>query len=112
MRDLSWNLTELSLGPLPLGVSDLLQQSRARAWHMQVLHRRELGYPSGHDAVLGLGEGGLDSLGSKDRGHHGRLLLTCPCSSPPSLTANLLHDQGAQAIAMAVRENHTLMSLQ
>lgn len=33
-------------------------------------------------------------------------------SPPPSLTANLLHDQGAQAIAAAVRENRTLTSLQ
>ena len=30
----------------------------------------------------------------------------------PSLTANLLHDQGAQAVAEAVRENRALTSLQ
>lgn len=95
-----------------MGCQDLLQLSRARAWHMQVLQKHELGHPSSPDEVLGLERSGLDSLGSKDRGHHGPALAHLPCSPPPSLTANLLHDQGAQAIAVAVRENHALTSLQ
>lgn len=37
---------------------------------------------------------------------------TCFCSLFPSLTANLLHDQGAQAIAVAVGENRSLTHLQ
>lgn len=37
---------------------------------------------------------------------------TYSCSLFPSLTANLLHDQGAQAIAVAVGENHSLTHLQ
>lgn len=52
------------------------------------------------------------SPSEQERGLHCQLPLTCPCSPPPSLTANLLHDQGAQAIAVAVRENCALTSLQ
>lgn len=57
-------------------------------------------------------ESGLESPVSRARGLHCRIPLTTPPSPLPSLTANLLHDQGAQAIAVAVRENRALTSLQ
>lgn len=95
-----------------MGCQDVLQVSRARAWHMQVLHKHELGHPSSPDEVLELQRSGLDFLGSKDRGTSWPALAHLPFSPLSSLTANLLHDQGAQAIAVAVRENHALTSLQ
>lgn len=95
-----------------MGCQNLLQLSRAGAWHMRVLHKHELGHPSSPDEVLGLERSGLDSLGEQRQRTPWPALAHLPCSPPPSLTANLLHDQGAQAIAVAVRENHALTSLQ
>lgn len=36
----------------------------------------------------------------------------CPLSSAPSLAANLLYDEGGKAIALAMKENRALTSLQ
>lgn len=37
---------------------------------------------------------------------------SCPLSSAPSLAANLLYDEGGKAIALAMKENRALTSLQ
>ncbi|KAK2495705.1 hypothetical protein MC885_009868 [Smutsia gigantea] len=53
------------------------------------------------------------NIGSRVSKDGGSAASSCSLahSPPPSLTANLLHDQGAQAIAVAVRENCALTSL-
>lgn len=39
--------------------------------------------------------------------------MTCiPCPLPSSLAANLLYDEGGKAIALAMKENRALTSLQ